>query len=341
MEGKRFSKAREEWIRKEEQAHEAVLAMLKKFDERSPSARTPASALRTPMAPLDEEPIFEEENSITPVRRRVGLDTKRTTIRRTRRMGKFVEHLPSEEEVEQMEEDASEENPAEWRLSTVGPKVVSYQPAPWEEREVSQPSPPATELEDPQKLEDIIEDEEDCLSSSSHCVGSTSTKPNIAAPSAEFGYRSSSGGYSSIHSISSDACPCPSTPRSPNAPLSPVSEPTVPKTPPKSPSSLRTRASLKKIFLSTLRPRKRDDNEPLSPSTTLSSAATTPSLPTPTIRITSPFHPRRLDGSPLDDHPMMANLSPIETSFKLPELRLSRADWSEWGRQVAYNDVSE
>jgi len=77
--------------------------------------------------------------------------------------------------------------------------------------------------------------------------------------------------------------------------------------------------------------------EPLSPTLTISSsAATTPSLPTPTIRITSPFHPRRFDGSPLDEHPMMGGkLSPVETGYRLPELRLSRADWGEWGRQVA------
>ena len=120
-------------------------------------------------------------------------------------------------------------------------------------------------------------------------------------------------------------------------PVSPVSDFAIPRSPTKSPTNFRTRAGLKKIFLSSLRPRKRDDNEPLSPSTTISSStATTPSLPTPTIRITSPYHPRRFDASPIgDENPMMGILSPIETGYRLPELRLSRADWGEWGRQVA------
>jgi len=91
------------------------------------------------------------------------------------------------------------------------------------------------------------------------------------------------------------------------------------------------------MFLSTLRPRRRDDAEPLSPSSTLSSSTlTTPTLPTPTIQITSPFHPRRFDGSPIyGDDSLSEKALPIETGYKLPELRLSRADWGEWGRQIA------
>ena len=337
MEERDYSKAREECIRKEEQAHEAVLAMLRKLDEAKPSVPAGNLSIITsasrPLKKETAEEIRENEKSTTTVRRRVGIDSSGREVWRNRRMGKFVEHLPSEEEMEEMENDISKETKADWRLSRMGPKVLSYEPAPWEEEAMTEEAQSPMEPEASPGLEDIIEDEEDSESISIQYVGPTDAKSKILTPPAEYNHPA---GYFPIYRLPSDIFPAPPTPRSPNAPVSPVSDFGIPKTLTKPPTNLRTRAGLKKIFLSTLRPRKRDDNEPLSPSPTISSAATTPSLPTPTIRITSPFHPKRFDGPPIgDEHLMMGNLSPIETGYKLPELRLSRADWGEWGRQVA------
>ena len=379
-------KAREAWLRREEQSHETVLAMLRKLEGTGVGRQSGGGGGRS-VVPLKKENC---EDGV--VRRRTlgkgGMDIGGVELRRNRRMGKFVEQLPSEEEVEEMEKEVilTEEEgntKADWRLSRMGPKVLSYEPAPWEEEEMEKEEmeketvsrmgpkvrsyePAPWEEEDEQEeeeetsgnqfipsafqernsqgLEDIVEDEED---SESLRTQYTDGKPKMLTPPAEYSLPStSSGGYFPIYKLPSDIFPAPPSPRSPRnaptSPTSPISDLSIPKsplTPAKSPSNLRSRAGLKKIFLSTLRPRKRDDIEPLSPTLTISSSAattpTTPSLPTPTIRITSPFHPRRFDGSPLDDHPMVGKLSPIETGYRLPELRLSRADWGEWGRQVA------
>ena len=393
--GRDFSaKAREEWIRKEEQAHEAVRAMLRRLDETERDARPSTASANTSLIPgtngaRDEKPSFSEEEAGGP--RRVVSRNGVGGVQRYRRMGKFVEHLPSEEEVEEMEREqvevsASAEEKADWRLSRIGPKIVAYERAPWEEDEpesgpeeeeevqVEKPPSPAPPVHAPVApvyvqqnvsrifLEDISEDEEDEEedeedeeidgSTTSHSVpgsspSSSKSKPKVYMPPADYvrpTQPSPPGGHFPVYKLPADIFPAPPTPRSPNfPPMSPISDafiPTISKTiPPKSPTNLRTRAGLKKIFLS-IRPRRRDD-EPLSPTPTLSSsAATTPSLPTPTIRITSPFHPRRFDGSPIgDEHPTMGKLSPLSpvesVSYRLPELRLSRADWGEWGRQVA------
>jgi len=322
-------------MRKEEQTHEAVLAMLRNLDGKklSPQSGYRENPLqRSPLKTATNEVILEEDDS-APVRRRVGIDKKGNTGRRSRRVGKFVEHLPGEEEMEQREQP-SEEEKAEWRLSSMGPKLVMYEPAPWEEGPPT-PVEPTPMAQDPsQPLEDIVEDDEDSDTVTNQYVVVSDTKPRLLTPPAEPTLRVSSGGHFPIYKLPPDVFPAPPTPRSPQFPLSPVSDFEGPKSPIKSPN-LRARAGLKKIFLSTLRPRKRDD-EPLSPSPTLSSTVTTPSLPTPTIRITSPFNPRRGDGSPIyDDDPRVGKLSPIEASYRLPELRLSRADWGEWGRQIA------
>lgn len=337
MEERDHSKAREEWMRKEEQTHEAVLAMLRKLDERKPAV--PALNLSTSSAaqPLKWETIDEfpeNESSTTNVRRRIGIDSSGCGVRRNRRMGKFVEHLPSEEEMEQIENDISEETKADWRLSRMGPKVLSYEPAPWEEETTMEEMQTPMEREPSHGLENIIEDEEDSESISTQYVLPADAKSKMLTPPAEYNHP---GGYYPVYKLPPDIFPAPPTPRSPNAPVSPVSDFAISRSPTKSPTNLRTRAGLKKIFLSSLRPKKRDDSEPLSPSTTISSStATTPSLPTPTIRITSPYHTRQFDRSPIgDDHSMMSKLSPIENGYRLPELRLSRADWGEWGRQVA------
>jgi len=342
MEERDCSKAREEWIKKEEQAHEAVLTMLRKLDGSKPPPAVPPSAsgnLSIITAPLKRdvnEKISGGERILMPdVRRRVVISSPGAEVLRVRRMGKFVEHLSSEEEMEEFENDIAEDK-ADWRLSRMGPKVLSYEPAPWEEEETTQSLSSPIEQETSHILEDIIEDEEDSESLSTQYVP-TDTKSRILTPPAEHTHPSLPGSYFPIYKLPADIFPAPPSPRSPNAPIFPVSDFGIPKSPNKSSSNLRTRAGLKKIFLSTLRPKKRDDNEPLSPSTTISSSTTTtPIMLTPSIRITSPFDPRRSDGTPLgDDHPVMGKLSPVETGFKLPELRLSRADWGEWGRQVA------
>ena len=393
--GRDFSaKAREEWNRKEEQAHEAVRAMLRRLDgtERDARPSTASAITSTPIRKTngarDEKPSFAEEVERVGAPRRVVNRGGADGVLRNRRLGKFVEHLSSEEDVAEMERgqvevSASAEEKADWRLSRTGPKIVSYERAPWEEdeaepgpqeeedqRDVEKPPSPISRVQAPVApvyvqqnesrifLEDITEDEEDeeveegdgsitsqSVPGSSH--SGSKSKPKVCMPPADYVRPTQPSPPSShfpIYKLPGDIFPAPPTPRSPNFPsMSPVSDlasPPISKTtPPKSPTSLRARAGLKKIFLS-IRPRKRDD-EPLSPTHTLSSsAATTPSLPTPTIRITSPFHPRRFDGSPIgDEHPTMGKLSPLSpvesVSYRLPELRLSRADWGEWGRQVA------
>jgi hypothetical protein len=376
------AKAREEWIRKEEQAHEAVRAMLRRLDEKDRDAKTspepqPLPLGRTTSGGRSSERLacIAEEGEQVEVRRRVVKAGGVDGIRRNRRMGKFVEHLPSEEEVEEMEREeeqaevvATPEEKADWRLSRVGPKILTFERAPWEEddadvsnpeddEEERQPSPvhvepPPINIDRKEShvwLEDIDEETEDDSSTAQSPPASRGsdmtpiTRPKLYTPPAEYSRPfppPSPVATYPIYKLPADIFPAPPTPRSPNFPLSPVSDlhiPTHARTPPKSPSNLRTRAGLKKIFLS-IRPRKRDD-EPLSPTPTLSSScATTPSLPTPTIRITSPFHPRRFDGSLItEEHPTMGRLSPTENggNYRLPELRLSRADWGEWGRQVA------
>jgi hypothetical protein len=248
-------------------------------------------------------------------------------------MAKFVEDLP--EQNWEMQDSAAEEK-ADWRLSRMGPKVIAYEPAPWEEDEPMQQDPPAMERDNSQTLEDILEDNEDEMS----YPPPANTQLNILTPPADYTHPQFPESYLTIHKLPADVFPAPPSPRSPLTPISPVSDPAIPCTPTKlsSPSTLRSRAGLKKIFLSTLRPRRKEEIEPLSPSSTLSysSSLITPTLPTPTIRITSPFHPRRFDGSPIyGDEIPMEKTSPVEMGYRLPELRLSRADWSEWGRQVA------
>lgn len=364
MEERDFSKAREELRRKEEQSQVAVLELLKKLDQKPSSvqAEEPSSTV----SPLEEAEKFH------PRPRRREADFGDGELRRNRRMAKFVEHLPVEAESWQKEVDVSDEDKADWRLSRTGPIILSHEPAPWEEESapmerdpsqgseeekkewrlsslgpkvlICEPAPweePSTiapmTREPSQGLADIIEDEEELAESpATQYVIPKDMKSKILTPPTEYSAPSSPSSYFPIYKFPSDAVPTPNTPRSPRPSLSPtVTDFAIPKTPPKSPTNLRTRAGFKKIFLSSLRPRKRDENEPLSPSLSISSTATTPSLPTPTIRITSPFHPRRLDGSPIyGDDTHMGNKSPIETGYKLPELRLSRADWSEWGRQI-------
>ena len=333
------ARAREAWMKKEEQSHETVLRMLRKLD--GPTEKDEGlNKERSPLKSATKENCVEDGGV---VRRRTKADgAGGVNILRNRRMGKFVESLPSEEEVEEMEEDlvSSEDVKADWRLSRMGPKVLSYEPAPWEEEQPQQTNTnqlmPSAFERDSGGLGDIVEDEEDSESLQTQYAD---VKPKLLTPPAEYAHPSSphAASHVPIYKLPSDVFPAPTTPVSLHAPTSPVSDSSVPRSPPaKSLSNLRSRAGLKKIFLSSLRPRKRVDIEPLSPTLTISSSvATTPSLPTPTIRITSPFHPRRVDGSPLDDHPMMEKLSPVETGYRLPELRLSRADWGEWGRQVA------
>jgi hypothetical protein len=387
MEERDFSKAREEMRRKEEQSQGAILEMLKKLDQktRAVEAEHPAS-----LSPRTEE---AEKHQSRPRRREDSQGDGE--VRRNRRMGKFVEHLSTETDSLQTEVDVSKEDKADWRLSRTGPRILSYESAPWEEesapreRDFSQGSeddkkewrlssmgpkvlvcepapwedpapiaPIAPIVREPsQGLEDILEAEEDGAESpATHYIIPKDMRSKILTPPTEYTNPSSPAGYFPTYKFPSDAIPAPNTPHSPRPSVSPtVAEFAIPKTPPKSPSNLRTRTGFKKIFLSSLRPRKRDENEPLSPSpsSSISSTATTPSLPTPTIRITSPFHPRRLDGSPIDEVPMgdtspgemgyklpelrlsRSDWSEWETGYRLPELRLSRADWGEWGRQVA------
>jgi len=329
MEEKDVSRAREEWMRREGQAHEAVLAMLKKLD----TARESDEPKRFGSEENWPLPNKESDTQTARIRRRIAADSSvPSEIRRTRRMGKFVEHLPSEEEMEEVEEAAtesvSEDDKADWRLSQMGPRVLSYEPAPWEQDNSPTRNYPSSTLpRSSSSLVDIMEGDEERYRTDSE-NSTTRIKPDLLTPPPDFAFPTATGYFPSTRA--------PPSPLSPKTALSPILESSdSARTPPAAPK--RKRAGLKKIFLSTLRPKKRDDIEPLSPTPTFSSTATSPSLPTPTIRITSPFAPRRFDGSPIfsDDHPMLSKLSPIETKYKLPELRLSRADWSEWGRQVA------
>jgi hypothetical protein len=448
MEERQFSKAREELIKRDEQAHEAILQMLRKFDEKKSAALPALPVINEPLREFPGESMLEGEKFVPRPRRRENLSLAGGELRRNRRMGKFVEELPiavEDEVLAPMAVDVAEENKAEHGLSELGPKVISYDSAPWEEGSVKQgkahgnsehvrrgPKVVAYELapweeesmdkgshhssedvaegneaglrlgprvisykqapwedqsmdqsshtsmeEEEVKenrgdwrlgpkvtayepapweesrsmertssqtpLEDILEADEEIGSPASQYTIPGSIKNRILTPPTEYTHSSSPQGYFPVYKFPADAFPAPSSPRSVYSPSPPVSELTIPKTPPKSPTNMRTRAGLKKIFLSTLRSKKRDENEPLSPSPTISSTASTPSLPTPAIRITSPFHPRRMDGSSIygDDVSLRATspISPpverLEPGYRLPELRLSRADWSEWGRQVA------
>ena len=190
MEERDYSKAREEWMRKEEQAHEAVLAMLRKLDESKPSVPAGNLSIITsaaqPLKRETDEEIPKNENSTTTVRRRVVIDTSGCEVRRNRRLGKFVEDLPSEEEMEQIENDVSEETKADWRLSRMGPKVLSYEPAPWEEEAMTEEIQSPMEREPSQGLEDIIEDEEDSESISTQYVVPADAKSKILTPPAEY-----------------------------------------------------------------------------------------------------------------------------------------------------------
>lgn len=335
MEERDFSRAKEAWMKKEEQAHEAVLEMLKKLEESKVGGHE-GSAGKTSddTRQKTERVVMDDENFATSVPRRVGGDNTGGEVRRNRRIGKFVEHLPTTEEAEDIETDATEENKADWRLSRMGPKLLLYEPAPWED-ETTQSVVSSVERGSSQILEDIAE-EEDSEPLPTQFVPPMNARPKTLTPPADYIYPSPPSDQYPIYKLPPEIFPAPSASRSPTTPVSPSSGFGNSNTSEKSPSRIRTRAGLKKIFLSTIRPRKRDDMEPPSPCTTISSTATTPSLPTPTIRISSPLHPRRFDGSPIygNDH-LKSQLSPIETGFRLPELRLSRADWSEWGRQVA------
>lgn len=324
-------------MRKEEQAHEAVLAMLKNLEEKksAPSRSPPQWARQSPLNMTMDGHVETDESP--PLPQQVKVDSAGTAPRRSRRVGKFVEHLQGDEVCERTEE-ASEDEKAQWRLSRMGPKLVMYEPAPWEE-EANAPATPtepsATARDSLQPLEDIAEDDESTETATNQYVAAPDGgKPRLLTPPIEKSLPSPHSSHFSMYKHPSDTFPAPPTPRSARIPISPTTDFAEPKSPTRS-FNQRGRPGLKKIFLSSLRPRKRDD-EPLSPSPTLSSAATTPSLPTPTIRITSPFHPRRFDGSPLCEEELgMGKLSPIETSYRLPELRLSRADWGEWGRRIA------
>jgi hypothetical protein len=443
MEERQFSKAREELSKRDGQAQEAILQMLRKFDDKKGAALPAFPVINEPLKEIPGEQTLEEAKIVPRPRRRENMSLAGGELRRNRRMGKFVEELPTavEEEPVTTVVDVGEEH----TLSELGPKVVSYEPAPWEDGMVVQRSrlgnaesgrmgpkvvsygqapwedestdqgsshrssedvamesraglglgprvisykhaPWEESMEEssetvveeevegngsdwrlgprviaydsapwedsksmerkpsPSPLEDIIEDDEDVGSPASQYTIPGSIKNRVLTPPTDYTHSTSPGGYFPVYKFPPDAFPPPSTPRSVYSPSPPVSEFTIPKTPPKSPTNLRTRAGLKKIFLSTIRSKKRDENEqPLSPSPTPSSTASTPSIPTPSIRITSPFHPRRMDGSSIygDDvsvrttSPISSPIERLEPGYRLPELRLSRADWSEWGRQVA------
>src|SRR5271168_2225060 len=228
------AKAKEAWIRREEHSQETVLAMLRKLEGGGRGKET-AGVLRGEKVPL--KTAMKKENlggedgggggGGVVVRRRMsgGMDVGGVELRRNRRMGKFVEHLPSEEEVEEMEKDVvstTEETKADWRLSRMGPKVLSYEPAPWEEEEqhqqqatgMNQLIPSAMDC-DSQGLEDIVEDEED---SESQRTQYTDLKPKMLTPPAEYSHpspTSSHGGYFPIYKLPSDIFPAPPTPRSP------------------------------------------------------------------------------------------------------------------------------
>ena len=336
MEVSNLSKAREKLVVKDGQAHEAVLAMLKKFDGDGGSA-TPSVKGDLPLNPTVNK-NKDGESSPDNGNTKDGQFEAALEMRRNRRMAKFH---PSAEEVSENMEASDEVNndKATWRLSAMGPKIITLERAPWEEEEAPLiTEAPSVERSESQGLEDIIEDEEDSetLTSSNHRP-SVETRSKLLTPPIENTQPSSPSIYFSFSKFSprspSNHSTTPKSPALSTTASSPVSEVSIPKTSPKSPKS---RAGLKKIFLGTLRPRKREDSEPLSPNSSLSSTATTPSLPTPTIRISSPIHPRRMDGSPMfEQDTYIGAVSPIETKYKLPELRLSRADWGEWGRQIA------
>src|SRR5277367_1915673 len=142
------AKAREAWIRREEHSQETVLAMLRKL-EGTGTGENLRGAEKVPL----KKGMKKENSGVQDggrggggggvVRRRTmgGTDVSGIELRRNRRMAKFVEQLPSEEEVEEMEKgvvSTSEETKADWRLSRMGPKVLSYEPAPWEEEELQQ-----------------------------------------------------------------------------------------------------------------------------------------------------------------------------------------------------------
>ena len=331
---------------KEGQARQAVLAMLRKFDEEAGSAAPKRHDQNWPLNPA----ATTTERKITGAHERQKeepLDAA-LEVRRNRRMAKFVEHLPHAEEFSRTDgddDDDVEANKAAWRLSALGPKIRTLERAPWEEEEEEEEEEEqSTEAADrilersqSQILENIMEDEEDdeTLNNSYRQTEVKTSKLLTPPVDIDCAQSSSPTSYFGFHKFTpSRSVSNPTTPKSITFPVSPVFEYSIPKTPPKSPSTIRTRAGLKKIFLSTLRPRKREDIEPPSPST--SSASTTPSLPTPTIRISSPIHPRRMDGSPIYvSDTAISPTSAVEPKYKLPELRLSRADWGEWGRQIA------
>ena len=323
---------------KEGQAHEAVLAMLRKFDEENGSVRPKTNGPCLPLKPTNL-PTPEDVKVTADRKKQDDISIAAVETKRNRRMAKFVEHLPDVEEMAKNDGgDGDGEDKALWRLSMLGPKIRTLERAPWEENEVETiETPEPMERSESQGLEDIMEDEEDTDTLAIPYQAPTDNRSKLLTPPVESTSPSSPTSYFNFSKSASKPTSVSTPPKSHTVPISPTSELFVPKTPPKSPSTIRSRAGLKKIFLSTLRPRKREDVEPPSPTGTLSSsAATTPSLPTPTIRISSPIHPRRMDGSPIyGDDSTIGPVSPVELKYKLPELRLSRADWGEWGRQIA------
>jgi len=349
---------------KEGQAHEAVLAMLRKFDEENGSARPKTNGPCLPLKPTNL-PTPEDVKVTADRKKQDDISIAAVETKRNRRMAKFVEHLPDVEEMAKNDGgDGDGEDKALWRLSMLGPKIRTLERAPWEDTDVETAEAPSMlgpkirtlerapweenevetietpepmERSESQGLEDIMEDEEDTDTLAIPYQAPTDNRSKLLTPPVESTSPSSPTSYFNFSKSASKPTSVSTPPKSHTVPISPTSELFVPKTPPKSPSTIRSRAGLKKIFLSTLRPRKREDVEPPSPTGTLSSsAATTPSLPTPTIRISSPIHPRRMDGSPIyGDDSTIGPVSPVELKYKLPELRLSRADWGEWGRQIA------
>src|ERR1700737_550794 len=268
MEERDFSLARQELVKREGQAHGAILEMLRKFDEQ-PVPAVPAAGIRG-------ERVTDETPPPVP-RKREGFGRVGSAARRTRRMAKFVEDLPEEERQQGTETDEGEK--ANYRLSVMGPRVVAYEPAPWEEDAPIQQEPQRMErgnsqsTQGSQGLDSIPEDEDESIYSLPR-----NTK-SLPSPPAEYNFP---GNYFTKHKITPSDSSVPPTPRSPHPPPSSGSDfailnsPTIPNSPP----TIRSRAGLKKIFLSSLRPRRRDSLEPPSPSTPVSSPAlSTPSLP--------------------------------------------------------------
>src|SRR5579871_931502 len=136
MEVRNFSKAREKLEMKEGQARQAVLAMLRKFDEEAGSAAPKRHDQNWPLNPA----ATTTERKITGAHERQKeepLDAA-LEVRRNRRMAKFVEHLPHAEEFSRTDgddDDDVEANKAAWRLSALGPKIRTLERAPWEEEE--------------------------------------------------------------------------------------------------------------------------------------------------------------------------------------------------------------